>query len=275
MIITTSRNPTSEMVERGLQLSERFSGVYQKRYRRTIHSFLEQSDSVYMVGKHGRDVLYSAYSDQPLFFHPSMAKVRVQRMLRGELDPLVSISRLRRGDSFLDLTLGLGADSIVAAHVTGENGSIVGIEKNAYIAEIVARGLTYWQEEVPGLKAAMQRISVVEGDHLQYLQKTADNSFDVVYADPMFKNPRLHSNHLAPLRPFVEEGVMTETVVKEAKRVARHAVVLKTERGSLLFSQLGFESQENHRSISYGVIYEKGGCNDEACDRHRGTDSRW
>lgn len=38
---------------------------------------------------------------------------------------------LSEGDTFLDCTLGLGSDAIIASMAVGETGSVIGIEKTA------------------------------------------------------------------------------------------------------------------------------------------------
>ncbi|WP_176764719.1 class I SAM-dependent methyltransferase [Natribacillus halophilus] len=253
-LITTSVSPTPEMIERAYQLATRFQCPFEERLHKTMNAFLRKADKVYMVGKLGRDMLYTADSEQPFFFHPSMAKIRVQRMLSGEVDPLVSIAQLRPGDDFLDLTLGLGADSIVASHAVAPAGNVVGVEKNPFIAEVVAQGLKHWDEDVPGLNEAMRSIMVVQQDHLAYLRALKDRSFDTVYVDPMFREARVHSAHLTPLRFWAEDEKVTKDVLKEAKRVARRAVVLKAERGSQIFTRLGFPEIKKHRSVSYGAM---------------------
>ncbi|AXF55059.1 class I SAM-dependent methyltransferase [Salicibibacter kimchii] len=259
VIVTTSRYPTLEMQARAWQLAARFQCPYEMRDRKTMTAFLQQTDLVYMVGKDGRDRLYAGESEQPFFFHPSMAKIRVQRLVDDEDDSLVAAARLQPGDSFLDMTLGIGADSIVASYAVTAAGCVTAVEKSPYIAEVVARGLRCHQEDVPALNEAMGRISVVQQDHYAYLQSVAENNFDVVYFDPMFTRSRVQSAHMEPLRAVADTGTLTEAVIEEAKKAAERAVVLKAERDSPLFERFGFHNVKKHRTVSYGTMHMEGG----------------
>lgn len=68
VIVTTSRYPTLEMQTRASQLAERFQCSYETRDRKTITAFLQKTETVYMVGKDGRDRLYAGEGEQPFFF---------------------------------------------------------------------------------------------------------------------------------------------------------------------------------------------------------------
>ncbi|QQK80171.1 class I SAM-dependent methyltransferase [Salicibibacter cibi] len=269
-IVTTSRYPTPQMQTRAWQLAKRFQCPYATRFRKTMADFLQKAEVVYMVGKGGRDKLYEYNGHQPFFFHPSMAKIRVQRLMAGEVDVLISAAGLRPGTTFLDMTLGFGADSIVASYAVTASGCVTAVEKNPYIAEVVARGLHCHQEDVEALNEAMRRISVVQQDHHAYLQSVPANSFDVVYFDPMFSHARMHSAHIEPLRAFADTGSLHEAVIEEAKKVAKHNVVLKAERDSPLFERFRFHNVRKHRTVSYGTMHMGGGQEDEEtgnCDR--------
>ncbi|QQK76303.1 class I SAM-dependent methyltransferase [Salicibibacter cibarius] len=259
VIVTTSRYPTPEMQTRAWQLAKRFRCPYETRFRKTMTAFLQKAETVYMVGKDGRDRLYEGNGNQPLFFHPSMAKIRVQRLMAGEVDSLISVAGLRSGDAFLDMTLGFGADSIVASYAVTTAGCVTAVEKSPYIAEVMARGLHCYQEDVEALNEAMRRISVVQNDHHAYLRSMPANSFDVVYFDPMFTHTHSHSAHIEPLRAFADAGTLHEAVLEEAKKVAKRAVVLKAERDSLLFERFQFDNVRKHRTVSYGTMHMGGG----------------
>lgn len=157
------------------------------------------------------------------------------------------------------MTLGFGADSIVASYAVTADGWVTAVEKSPYIAEVVARGLRCHQEDLPALNKAMRRISVVQQDHFAYLQSVPENSFDVVYFDPMFTQGRSRSAHVEPLRAVAHTGSLTEAVIREAKKAAKRSVVLKAERNSHLFERFGFHNVKKHRTVSYGTIQMEGG----------------
>jgi hypothetical protein len=82
-----------------------------------------------------------------------------------------------------------------------------------------------------------------------------DNSYDIVYFDPMFRIPVRSSSAMAPLRAFAEERPLAEADVRHAVRVARKRVVLKDHRDSGEFRRLGFAlARKSSSPVAYGVI---------------------
>ncbi|HBI03052.1 MAG TPA: hypothetical protein DDY49_03360, partial [Paenibacillaceae bacterium] len=102
----------------------------------------------------------------------------------------------------------------------GEKGKVVGIESEPLIATIVKEGFSAYSapEEI---QCAMKRIHIIQRNHLTFLQQCENNSFDIVYFDPMFSEPIEHSNAISSLRPFANPNSLSEEVIKEGKRVAR------------------------------------------------------
>ncbi|CRF29000.1 Uncharacterised protein [Mycobacterium tuberculosis] len=101
----------------------------------------------------------------------------------------------------------------------------------------------------------MRRIEVVQMDHLDYLRELPENSVDVVYFDPMFRQPIMESASIRALRGLADDRPLSEKSVQEAIRASRRVVVMKEHRDSDQFARLGFA--EVHRSgtkIAYGVI---------------------
>lgn len=95
---------------------------------------------------------------------------RVKQILRGEKDAFIEASQLSEGMTLLDCTLGLASDSIVASLVTGENGSVTGIESSTAISFVVRSGLKVWESKLPEMNAAMRRIEVVQSNHYEFLK---------------------------------------------------------------------------------------------------------
>lgn len=78
---------------------------------------------------------------------------------------------------------------------------------------------------------------------------------DIVYFDPMFREPITDSASINPLRHYANGEPLDEESVREAVRVARKTVVLKEARYSGEFERLGFSLPERGKSkITYGVI---------------------
>ncbi|HWP96353.1 MAG TPA: class I SAM-dependent methyltransferase [Syntrophomonadaceae bacterium] len=194
--------------------------------------------------------------DEKFFFHPSMSRTRLGLYRKRDIiDPLVRACQLESDDHFLDCTLGLGADSIVASYFLPQ-GRVVGIESSPGIASVVKWGMKRYQSEYPWLREAIQRVEVVNMQHLNYLQNMVEDSFDVVYFDPMFRHPLLHSQPLAPLRLLANPAPLEPAVVEEACRVARKRVILKERHDSGEFERLGFDEiiMSRHNPIAFGRI---------------------
>lgn len=192
-----------------------------------------------------------------VFFHPSMAKLRIAEIKAGKTDQMIKAMDLRPGEEVLDCTLGLGVDAIVASFVAGPAGRVVGVESSPVLAALVEHGLKNYRDRLPReLLEAMRRIEVVCGDHLSHLQGLPAESFDVVYFDPMFREPLYRSPAIGPLRILANDAPLDRRAVEEALRVARRRVVMKERRGSREFARLGFTCVQGGKSspVAYGVI---------------------
>lgn len=189
-----------------------------------------------------------------VFFHPGMAQVRIKQMAGGETDRMVEAMGLRPGMTVLDCTLGLGSDAIVASYAVGTGGQVTGLEAVGPLAFLVRYGLDHYPA-AGRLAGAMVRIEVIGADHRALLPTLRDGSYDVVYFDPMFRRPVLHSPGIAPLRGLAEAAPLERGAVEEALRVARHRVVMKERRDSPEFERLGFRVAEGGRysPVAFGV----------------------
>ncbi len=207
-----------------------------------------------IVWKTEGPVLYTG--NEKFFFHPSMAKNRITSFRKfGNIDPLIRACDLQKDYSFLDCTLGLGADAIVASYFL-PGGSIVGVEVSTPIAYVIKWGMKLYNSKMPWLNKAIQMIKVENCDHRTYLQQMEDNSFDIVYFDPMFRKPLMKSQAISPLRLVANHNPLEKDIIEEACRVAKKRVVMKEMVSSLEFERLGFTklvSSPNNK-IGMGVI---------------------
>lgn len=249
-VVTTSRRARPEEIERARDLARRLGIPYIAR-EGSIEAL--GAKAVLVVTKE-RLVVETAAG--PLFFHPGMARPRIRSLERGEADVMVEAMQLRRGDHVLDCTLGLGADAIVASWVVGEEGRVVGVEAVPMLAEVVRAGLLEYDPQHPGMRAAMRRIEVVAADHAKYLPTLPDGAFDVVYFDPLFREPVRETVHMRPWRALGVGRPLTREVMAEARRVARRRVVVKERQGSPVFEELGVDEIVGGRKsrIAYGII---------------------
>ncbi|MGO4887671.1 class I SAM-dependent methyltransferase [Anaerobacillus sp. MEB173] len=240
MIVTTAGRTTETMIEKAKQVAKELNLRYINRNENSIKMLQAcYHTDVFVVGKE-RFEIYEKGHVYPFFFHPNSAMFRVKRILRGEIDPFISTANLQKGMTLLDCTLGLASDSIVASVAAGDQGNVVGIENNHYIAYLVKAGLAEWDSGLPEMNEGMNRIKVIKGHHLDVLRSLPVNSFDIVYFDPMFEENIESSNGISALRNFASYESMTQDVIDEAKRVAKQRVVLKDHWKSNRFETFGF-----------------------------------
>ena len=191
-----------------------------------------------------------------LFFHPGMAHLRIKNLRLGHGDHLVAALGLTEGMQVLDCTLGTGADAIVESHIVGACGSVTALESSPLIAEVIRDGLAHATGDNYEMHAAMRRITVQRADALAFLHASASDSYDVIYFDPMFRDPLHESSGMNALRVVADSRALTLETIAEAQRVARLRVVMKERRGSEEFARLGFSKCMGGRysRIAYGVM---------------------
>jgi 16S rRNA G966 N2-methylase RsmD len=102
---------------------------------------------------------------------------------------------------------------------------------------------------------AMRRINVKSTGSFPYLKMLPDNSYDVVYFDPMFEENILESDGIKGLSRFAVYADLSEELIFQAKRVAKERVVLKDHFRSSRFEQYGFSVNKRKTSkFHFGVI---------------------
>lgn len=254
-IITTGRKNQKSSIELAKMTANKLNIPFVERNNLSI-SALAQAHNVKHVLVSKKGFLRLITEDNEIFFHPSLAHLRIKNSLKSEGDRLIEAMNLQRGMKVLDCTLGLGADAIVESFAVGEEGSVTALEVNPYLAAVVEHGLQNFIDDNDNVVQAMRRVEVVNADYTDFLQSAADNSFDVVYFDPMFRHPLERSTALNPLRDIADRRAVTVEAIAEARRVARCRVVLKENAKSLEFERLGFKKicGGKYSPIHYGVI---------------------
>ena len=254
--VTTTKNPRDNQLIKIKEIQEKLGLSYVERKNYSIADLIEKYKCDYLfVVK--RDKLVLADINTELFWHPNMAFLKIKAIQKGESDPIIRAMDLQKGDSVLDCTLGFAADSLVVSSYLGDEGTIVGTEVNKYIAYLTAEGLYNYNTDGLEIKSAMQRIKVINADYNNYLKSLEDNSFDIVYFDPMFKVPNKKSEFMNSLRPFAEHSYLSLESVNEALRVARKRVVAKDRMFSKELESLGFTEFYGggaRGSTKYGAI---------------------
>ncbi|MUT67309.1 class I SAM-dependent methyltransferase [Paenibacillus sp. NEAU-GSW1] len=257
MIVTTSDKPSPAAYAQARRLADELGAAFKPRGRNTLRQLAAANEeALQMLVVTEREVrFYDGQTDSPLFFHPSMAFVRVKRLRKGESDPLIELSGCREGDRIVDCTAGLGSDSLVFSYAAGAKGSVIALESEPVLCALVREGLASYQSGLDDVDAAMRRIEMINANHLDYLKGLPDKSVDIVYFDPMFRQPIHESSAIQPLRSLANAGALSEEAVAEALRAARKTVLLKEHKESGEYARLGFrKTHVNTSKIAYGVI---------------------
>ncbi|MFC3801273.1 class I SAM-dependent methyltransferase [Cohnella sp. GCM10012308] len=257
MIVTTAEKPDAALTAYARGLAGELGCRFADRRRETLaglaRKFPEAADGILIAAPQG--LKYAADGKDPLFYHPSMALIRVKRLLEGGGDALVDAAGVRPGDVVVDCTAGLGADALVLSYAAGAAGSVKAIEASRILYVIVREGLQAYRSGLSELDEAMRRVSMRLGEHLQALRSMPDRSADIVYFDPMFAKPVQDSASLRPLRAHAEDRSLAAEAIAEASRVARRAVVLKDHKTSGEFERHGFRRvRTSYSAVDYGVI---------------------
>lgn len=254
MIITTAGRPDEQSTALMKQAADALQAPVVERKKRSIPKLQDVYQADVLVA--GKD-RYSFYKKgaEPFFFHPNSATYRLKRMVKGETDPLVAAADLKAGDSFLDCTLGLGSDAIIAASVVGEHGTVEGIEADAIVAFLTKVGLQNFPIDFPLLQQAMERVHVIHAEAIDYLRTCESDSRDIVFLDPMFTTPIEESSNFEVLREIGVADTVTEEWVEEALRVCKRRVVLKDHFQSPVFARFGFTQQiRPYTKVHYGLL---------------------
>ncbi|MCM3387065.1 class I SAM-dependent methyltransferase [Ureibacillus chungkukjangi] len=257
-LVTTAGRPDDLSMTLAKKACEKLNIRFEPRNKRSVTKISQQFDANIIVAGKNRYEYYPKGATAPFFFHPNSAAFRLKRVARGETDPFLEACNMAVGDSLLDCTLGMGADAMLAAFIAGETGKVVGLEDDKNVAFIVDNGMkTYDTTELP-LTSCMRQIEVVQSDAVDYLKQQKDNSFDIVYMDPMFEEVIEESNNFEALREAGSHVQLSQEWVDEALRVARKRVVLKAHFRSSVFEDFGFKREIRLTSkFHYGVLVKE------------------
>lgn len=255
MIITTGGRTDQDTTARAKALAGKYQYPFIERDKRSIGALFEKYETdIATVGREKLTIIPRS-SKEPIHFHPSLSMIRAKRLINGESDAFTEACRLTAGMSLLDCTMGLAADSITASLVTGEEGRVTAVESSPLLHMLATEGLKTYQSKIPVVDEAMRRIKTVHADHCDHLRMLPDDSFDIVYFDPMFQEKIEASNAIRKISGQAEKNSLTRETIKEAKRVARHRVVLKDHWRSWRFEQFGFDQLKRKTSqVHYGRI---------------------
>ncbi len=253
MIVTTARKPKIETEMLAKETAAKLGLKFIPRRDFPLDALKKIHGDNILLAKNNTLTIVTAGGE--IFFHPNTAHLRIKNLREGQGDRLIDAGKIKAGDKILDCTLGLGSDAIVESFVAG---NVVALEINPALAEIVRFGMKNFVEDSPHVLDAMRRVEVVTADYKNYLKTAADNSFDVVYFDPMFRHALEKSSGINPIRAVANHSPLDVDSVREACRVARRCVVMKENSRSLEFERLGFKiaGGGKYSPIAFGVIFK-------------------
>ena len=245
MIITTSLRENEELIARSQALALDLGADYQPRCKLSLAKCLERFGPFYLLYKDRLSFINANASE--LTFHPDTAALRI----KAPHDVLVSLLG-KSPKTILDTTMGLASDSLVMAAVGNQ---VTALESQDVIFQVVSRGLASYQTDDKQLEKAMRSIKAIKSDSLSFLKAQADNSFDIIYADPMFSETIKESENLEAIKPLANGSRLTEEWLNEAKRVAKERIIIKAHFRDTVFEELGFERQVRpNQKLHYGVL---------------------
>jgi hypothetical protein len=254
-VITTGYNPTVAIEEAARELAQQLGAEFIPRNRTSLVTIQKNAhvDQLLIFSKQG-PLVYTQEGNY--FFHLSMADLRIKNLKNGKHDHMISAMQLEAGMSVLDCTLGLATDAVVASVVTGPSGKVTGVENSLLVALIARIGLANFVGESPEITDALRNIEVIQADAEEYLCNLPDHYYDIVYFDPMFRQPIQSSSNLKPIRLLADKRPISLIALNEAKRVAKKRIVLKEAQGSSEFERLGFTefAGGKYSSVQYGIM---------------------
>jgi 16S rRNA (guanine1516-N2)-methyltransferase len=242
VVVTTSKSPSDAVRTAARELADRWGLRVVDRHRGSVAAARGDAHAVLVCTAEG---LVAESGRGSLTFHQGTAAKRLRSLRHGGTDPLVRAGELRAGDRVLDATLGLGRDALVAAHVLGREGEVLGVEADLVLAILATEGFA---GDVPRRGSAPVRVR--HGDSRQVLADMAARGerVDVVLLDPMFADPRASDHGFALARDHTVPTPLTPEWVALARAVARRWVIVTAERARPWFPAAGLERLEGTRS---------------------------
>ncbi|POZ92203.1 class I SAM-dependent methyltransferase [Petrotoga halophila] len=246
-IFTTSHKPNKKQIEKALQLANKYGGVYLERNKLRM----DEGNFYFVIDK--KLALNFQWEDGKLFFHPSVSKIRLNNYLKNGIDHLINAVSPQKNDIILDLTLGLGSDALLLSHFCKK---IVGLEASFPIYAVVVENITNYDYKENWMKEASKKIEVINSDYKIFLNEQKEESYDVIYCDPMFENPQYKSSSINPLRKFARYDKITQEDLEKMVKIARKKVVIKARSNDSVWDLYDFDKKIGSKKsgVFFGVI---------------------
>jgi len=230
IIVTTSVKTTKELDSAAKLLANNLALQYIPRNKKTIKQLLSIVTGVLVVYK---NKLSYYENNSELFFHLDTTALKIKN---SDNEPLVEIIGKEK-QSVLDCTMGLAGDSILLSYY---GHTVTSIEKNKIIHLITSNGLKNYISPNEEINNAMRKIITHNYDCIDYLKRTSDNTFDIIYFDPMFSYDIAESTNLSGLAHLADNHFPYEEFIKEAYRVGRGKIIIKAHFRDNIFEKYNF-----------------------------------
>lgn len=250
VVITTSHKASNEAVGLAKFLSKEFSIPYYNRRHVAERVKNGEIDFYYVVDNNLNLSIH--IGDQKLFFHPGIAKIRMENYKRDGRDYLIEALKPDENDVVYDGTFGLGMDAVFMAYFVKK---VVGTEVSPHIFRVVSYGLKKYVSKENWINESIKKIELYNEDMKEFIKKQPDKSFDIVYCDPMFENPVFESSSLNPIRPFASYDTINDETIQEMIRIARKRVVIKSLERDRLIDKLNINFNRIIMSRKNGLVF--------------------
>src|SRR5690606_35072348 len=149
--ITSAVSPTPAAMDRACRLAGELGARFVERKTWTLSQLMrrEREDAIIVVSE--TEVKPQSLNRSTAEFHPSMAHIRMKRLLGGEKDALLEAAGVRPGDRIIDCTMGLAADAIIMAWAAGESGDVTALESEPVVYVLTREGLATYVSDLPEL----------------------------------------------------------------------------------------------------------------------------
>lgn len=256
-VTTSTENP--ELIAKALKTADELSLSYIPRKKRSIEKLRQDFHLAGLLVIEVNRIVFK--TKENLIWHPGMAVHRLKSLKKGKIDPMIKAMGIFPGAYILDCTLGFGADALVAAYATGASGFVTGLEASPIIAYLTKQGMASYSGVHAAIKEATKRICIHHLDYEFFLVNQPDNTYDIVYFDPMFRRGMYKSSSINAIRDLANHQPLKELLLKEALRVCRYRVVMKGYVKSQEFNRLAshYVVGGKYSPIAY-VVWEKLNC---------------
>ena len=245
--ISTTLKASTDVYDRAQERAHVWGLPFFDRRKDSMATMYAHAEALLLFAAEG--VLLST-ADGQLRVSLSTAAIRLRHIAANESDPLIRAAELRPGDSVVDCTYGLGRDAVVAAHIIGPTGTLVGIEASKALFHLADENDPLAQQ-AGAIDVEAATISLVHSDARAWLEQAPAQSADVVLIDPMFEKPKTSDASFSILRSVASEIPLDQEWVASARRVARRWVVVKSGSWPPWFDDIGLVNVHSHGNAQW------------------------